>query len=120
MLNWKMWLARYNIHMQHTRTSPSNQIPSGLKPHFQEYNLSQLDFKRDADLIVQRTLEFGTWDEIRWLFKTYGRKRIRFFLREHGQRWLKPVTFHYWRKLLGIRTWKTSPFPTAKGELWDH
>jgi hypothetical protein len=105
--------------MQHTRISSSNQIPVGLKPHFQEYDTSQLDFRRDANLIIQRALEFGTWDEIRLLFKTYGSRRIRLFLREHGQLWLKPVTFHYWRKLFGIRVWKTSPFPTAKGELWD-
>lgn len=98
---------------------PSNPIPAGLNPHFQEYDLSQLDLKRDANLIIQRTLEFGTWDEIRWLFKTYSTKRIRMFLREHGHRWLKPVTFHYWCKLFGIRKWKISPFPTAKGEIWN-
>jgi hypothetical protein len=105
--------------MQHARTPSLNQIPAGLRPHFQEYNPSQLDFQRDANLIIQRTLEFGTWDEIRWLFKTYGSKRIRSFLREHGQRGLKPVTFQYWRKLFRIRKWKSSPFPTAKGELWN-
>jgi hypothetical protein len=105
--------------MKHIRVSPSNQIPAGLKPYFQEYDPSQLDLRRDANLIIQRGLEFGTWDEIRWLFKTYGSRRIRLFLREHGQRWLKPVTFHYWRKLLGIRKWKSSPFPTTKGELWN-
>ncbi|MCI0549728.1 MAG: hypothetical protein L0287_02105 [Anaerolineae bacterium] len=105
--------------MQHSPASPSTQIPAGLSPHFQEYDTSQLDIVLDANLIIQRALEFGTWDEIRWLFKTYGGKRIRLFLREHGERFLKPVTFHYWRKLFGIRKWKSSPFPTAKGELWN-
>lgn len=96
------------------------QIPVGLKPYFQEYDITQLDMTRDANLIIQRVLEFGTWDELRWLFETYRSKRIRLFLREHGERWLKPVTFNYWRKLLGISRWKKSPFPTAKGELWNH
>ncbi len=104
--------------MQRTLSLP--QIPSGLKPYFQEYNISQLDITRDANLIIQRTLEFGTWDEVRWLFETYQRKRIRLFLREYGERWLKPVTFNYWRKLLDIRKWRKSPFPVAKGELWDY
>ena len=96
------------------------QIPTGLKPYFQEYDITQLDMTRDANLIIQRVLEFGTWDELRWLFETYRSKRIRLFLREHGERWLKPVTFYYWRKLLGVRKKKKSPFPTAKGELWNH
>jgi hypothetical protein len=104
--------------MQRTLSSP--QIPRGLKPYFQEYDIAKLDIVHDANLIIQRTLEFGTWEEIRWLFETYRSKRIRLFLREHGERWLKPVTFNYWRKLLGIRRWKKSPFPTPRGELWKH
>ncbi len=102
------------------KTFPSSQIPAGLKPYFQEYNAAQLDFARDANLIIQRTLEFGTWDELRWLFETYHSKRIRLFLREHGERGLKPVTFNYWRKLMRIRKWKKSPFSVAKGELWNY
>jgi hypothetical protein len=104
--------------MQRAPSSP--HIPTGLKPYFQEYDITRLDMIRDANLIIQRTLEFGTWDEIRWLFKTYRSKRIRLFLREHGERMLKPVTFNYWRKLMGIRRWKKSPFPTPKGELWKN
>jgi hypothetical protein len=95
------------------------EIPVGLWPYFQEYDPSRLDIMRDANLIIQRTLEFGTWDEIRWLFKVYSSDRIRLFLRKYGQRGLNPVTFQYWLKLLGIRKWKTSPFPTSKGELWN-
>lgn len=106
--------------MQHVPVSPSIKIPIGLEPYFQEYDTSQLDLARDANLVIQRTLEFGTWEEIRWLFETYRSKRIRLFVREHGQRWLKPVTFHYWCKLLRIRKWKATPFPTVKGELWNH
>ncbi len=95
------------------------QIPEGLWPHFQEYDPAQLNLERDADLVVQRTLEFGTWDEVRWLFAAYGRQRIGAFLRKRGERLLSPVTFNYWRRLLGIKKWQTSPFPTPKGELWD-
>lgn len=102
------------------QTLSSSQIPPGLKPYFQEHDITRLDIARHANLIIQRTLEFGTWEEIRWLFETYRSKRIRLFLREHGERWLKPVTFNYWRKLLGVRRWKKSPFPIVQGELWKH
>ncbi len=96
-----------------------NTIPSGLKPHFQEYDFQTLDLDRDANLIIQRTLEHGTWDEVRWLFAVYGGERILTFVRERGERLLSRVTFNYWRKLFGIRQWRRSPFPTAKGEVWD-
>ena len=92
-------------------------IPSSLQPYFQEYFLADLRLRRDANLIIQRTLEHGTWDEVRWLFQVYSRQRIQRFLREHGERWLNPVTFNYWRKLLRIRRWQPAPF--GKGELWN-
>ncbi len=104
--------------MNKTKASSTN-LPPGLKPYFQEYDVAALDINRDANLIIQRTLEFGTWEEVRWIFNALGDKRIRLFLRQYGERWLKPVTFNYWRKLLHIRKWRHSPFPTGKGEIWN-
>lgn len=101
------------------RVVPS-AIPVELKPYFQEYNITRLNLDRDADLIIQRTLEFGAWDELRWLFETYRGRRIRLFLRQYGERQLSPVTFNYWRKLLNIRKWKKSPFVVEGGGLWNH
>jgi hypothetical protein len=98
----------------------SAEVPMNLRPFFQEYDLSSLNITRDADLIIQRTLEFGNWENLRWLFAQYKVNRIRRFLRQRGERMLKPVTFNYWRKLLGIRQWQKSPFPTIKGELWKY
>jgi len=94
-------------------------IPDGLRPHFQEYDSEALDLQRDANLIIQRTLEYGTWEEIRWLYGVYGASRIRSFVQERGERLLSAVTFNYWRKLLGISRWRRSPFPTARREVWD-
>jgi hypothetical protein len=92
-------------------------IPFSLLPYFQEYDLANLRLRKDANFIIQRTLEYGTWNELRWLFRVYTRQRIQRFLCEHGERLLKPVTFNYWRKLLRIRHWQPAPF--GKGELWN-
>jgi len=94
-------------------------LPSGLRPYFQEYDSHSLDLDRDANLIIQRTLEYGTWEEVRWLFGVYGGSQILTFVQERGERLLSRVTFSYWRKLLGIHRWRRWPFPTAKGEVWD-
>jgi len=94
-------------------------IPGGLRPYFQEYDPEALDLERDANLIIQRTLEYGTWEEIRWLYGVYGASRLRSFVQERGERLLSAVTFNYWRRLLGIEEWRRSPFPTARREVWD-
>lgn len=96
----------------------TTEIPAGLHPFFQEYDPLSLDLARDADLIIQRSLEFGTWEDVRWLFRLYGKNRIRSFLRQHGERWLNPIVFQYWRKLFGLKKWEHSPFPTSRGEVW--
>lgn len=96
----------------------TNGIPRGLFPYFQEYDPASLDPDKDADLIIQRGLEFGTWEDARWLFKTYRKKRIIRFLQERGERLLSNVTFNYWRKLLGIKIWQTSPFASIQEEIW--
>jgi hypothetical protein len=49
------------------------------------------------------------------LFQVYRCPHIRRFLREHGECWLSPVTFSYWRKLLGVRKWTPTPFEKAMG-----
>ena len=95
------------------------EIPKGLLPYFQEYYPESLDLEQDSNLIIQRTLEFGTWEENRWLFRLYGVDRIRAFLSRHGERFLPPTVFNYWRKLLKVKQWQSSPFPTPKGELWN-
>jgi hypothetical protein len=100
--------------------SAQPSIPVGLRSYFQEYDLGSLHVERDANLIMQRTLEFGNWEEVRWLFQTYGKERIRAFLRKFGERMLKPSTFNYWRKLFGVRRWKHSPFPTSRREVWPY
>jgi hypothetical protein len=94
-------------------------IPRGLRPFFQEYDVDQLDLQRHANLIIQRTLDFGNWEEIRWLFKFYGAERVRIFLRLYGDRFLRPVSFYYWRKLLRVRKWRHTPFGISKGDLWS-
>jgi len=99
--------------------TPQPSIPPGLHPYFREYDVLALDLPWDANLIIQRTLEFGRWEEVRRVFITLGAKRVRLFLRQYGGRRLKPVTFNYWRKLLHIRQWRHAPFSTSKGEVWN-
>ena len=38
-------------------------------------NVSKLDLEKDRAYIVNQVLSYGTLDEIRWLMRTYGKKR---------------------------------------------
>ena len=43
-------------------------IPSTLIPFFQEYDLTSIDSRSAAPLIVERTLQYGDRAKLHWLF----------------------------------------------------
>jgi hypothetical protein len=57
-------------------------IPESLRRVFVRHEFDALDLQRDADVIIPEVLRYGSWDEIRWLFATYGFERIRSWMRE--------------------------------------
>jgi hypothetical protein len=96
------------------------RIPKRLRSFIQDYDFNTLDIARHGNLLIERTLQFGTWVELRWLLRVYGSRRIAKFLREMGERNLSPEAFNYWRKMFRVRTWRHSPFPISRGEIWPH
>jgi hypothetical protein len=77
-------------------------IPATLAPFFQEYTLAQLDPQRDAATIIERTLRFGTRDELRWLFHTYSREQITDWVRRWGKYALPEPHLSFWCLLLAV------------------
>lgn len=88
--------------------------------YFQEYDFSSLDIEKDADLIIGRALEYGTREELKWLFKTYGSKKIKEFVRTRGYRSLSKRGFNYWRIVLRIRRYQKPSWLKDKHLLWRY
>jgi hypothetical protein len=76
-------------------------IPQSLAPFFQEYRLSDLDPERASATIIERTLQFGSRAEIRWLFGRYPQARIMAWLRQNGAERLPEPHLTFWKLLLG-------------------
>lgn len=77
-------------------------IPQTLAPFFQEYSLAQLDPQRDYATIIERTLRYGTREELRWLFKMYSRAQIAEWVTQWGTFGLPEPHLSFWRLFLGI------------------
>jgi Family of unknown function (DUF6922) len=43
-------------------------IPPSIAPFFQGYDIARLNPEKDSFTIIERTLQFGNREEIRWLF----------------------------------------------------
>jgi len=81
----------------------SSSIPTTLTPFFQEYDLTRLDLQLDRDTIIERVLQFGSREEIRWLFRTYPRPEIRAWVERWGDFALPEPHRTFWRLMLGLQ-----------------
>ncbi len=94
-------------------------LPESTAWLFPEYDFGKMDDEGYASVIIERILERGTWDELRWLFARYGRQRVTAWVRRYGYRGLSPYSFDYWRWVLGIKRYKLPPWGKVKTIFWD-
>jgi hypothetical protein len=80
--------------------SQMSTIPASLAPFFQEYELEKLDVKRSANTIIERTLQYGNREEVRWLFSCYPYQQIRDWVKHWGSLALPEPHLTFWRLVL--------------------
>jgi hypothetical protein len=80
----------------------SHAIPSSLAPFFQEYDITRLDLQTDASTIIERTLRFGTREELRWLFAEFQYTQIRAWVAAWGKFALPEPHLSFWRLVLEL------------------
>ena len=79
-----------------------NRLPAGAAWLFPEYDFDTMDTKSHESVIIERVLERGTWEQLRWLFVTYGEASVAEWVRRHGFRLLSRRSFALWRLALGV------------------
>ncbi len=95
-----------------------------------------MDDERHSGLVIRTVLSRGTWDQMRWLFRRYGRERVRaVFLDDYfGQRTIPESTRALWELAFvdaasredprGARRWRGRRLaprdPSPEGSPHDH
>jgi hypothetical protein len=77
-------------------------IPSSLAPFFQEYDIALLNPEKDSFTIIERILQFGKREELRWLFSVYPRMKITEWVRSFGKDRLPEPHRTFWGIILEI------------------
>lgn len=65
---------------------------------FWDVNPATLDVKQHANYIIERILDYGTDEEVRWMYRSYQRELIRDIVER--SRVLRPETRPLWKQLL--------------------
>jgi hypothetical protein len=69
---------------------------------FWDVALENIDLEKNANYVIERFLEYGTLEGVRWLRKRYGDDRLREFILKKRFRIRSPRTLNYWRIILDI------------------
>lgn len=81
----------------------NNKIPQRLYPLFWSYDPKLISIKRDKAIIITRVLNYGNWEDVKWLFKIYSESEIKKVIAhpQRGHWWKKALNF--WVKVFDIK-----------------
>lgn len=78
------------------------KVPKKFSYLFWDVNPRGLNVQAHRDYILERILEYGTMESVRWALKTYGRGGIADFLKRRGWRVLSGKTLSFWKLILNL------------------
>lgn len=86
------------------------RLPEALRPLFWEYDFDLLSWQEDRDLVFERVLADGPWEEVRWLWRRVGDEALRQWLRARRGRPLSRRQLRFWQLMLDL--------PAAEVDGW--
>lgn len=79
------------------------KIPPKMKWLFWSYDIKSLNLARDKDYIVPQVLNYGTWEDLKWLHRVYSEKDIREVVKNPRRGvWFEKV-LNFWTLMFNIR-----------------
>jgi len=78
------------------------KIPKKMKWLFWSYDINSLDLEIDKDYIISQVLNYGTWEDLKWLFKVYRKRDIKNIVKNPKRGiWFKKV-LNFWTTIFNI------------------
>lgn len=81
----------------------NSRMPASVKRTLWSYDLRRIDRERDKTLIITQVLNYGTWDGVKWVLKTYGEDAIREVIRKPWRGMWWPRALNFWLTMLAVK-----------------
>lgn len=79
------------------------KIPKKMRWLFWSYDIDSLDLDKDKDYIIAQVLNYGTWNDVKWLLKIYPEANIRKVIKNPSRGvWFEKV-LNFWTTMFNIR-----------------
>lgn len=80
------------------------KVPRQFHNVFWEINPENLDTEEYPEYIMERILEYGTLEGVKWLRKTFGDEKIKQYITSRtARRRLSTRTLNFWQIILKLR-----------------
>ena len=82
------------------------KLPKNFKPLLWSYRFSDIDTEKNKKTIIVNTINYGNWEQWKWIIKNYGRRYIKQFLINSPKSEFFPRPLDLISLLLGIKKFK--------------
>lgn len=72
------------------------KLPKFLQSALWSYHLNKMDITKDKFLIISHVLNYGNWEQIRWLYKSYSEKDIKSVFKNSFRGFWKEDVLNFW------------------------
>ncbi|MEK9135320.1 MAG: hypothetical protein AAB451_03445 [Patescibacteria group bacterium] len=79
------------------------KIPSGMRWLFWSYDIKSLNLRTDRDYIIAQVLNYGTWEDLKWLYKIYGEKEIKEVVKNPRRGVWFEKTLNFWLTIFNLQ-----------------
>ena len=93
-------------------------MPAFLKRYFWDSDFSTIDPQKFSTYVIERLLDLGDMDAIKWLFETYQKSEIKEVVKT--TRRLSKKSLNYWLTVLDIEQWKTQALVRKQNAIWNY
>ncbi len=89
------------------KNNSGHAIPRQYKKFFWDVDFNKLDLEKHRKFILERFLNFGTFDTFKWIFKTFDSEEVQELIDKKGIHSLTRNSFYFWNKIAKEkRLWK--------------
>jgi hypothetical protein len=79
------------------------KVPKQFQRVLWSYDISKMDLEKDKKEIITQVLNYGTWEELKLLYKLYSEKEIKEVIKNPRRGvWFKKV-LNFWTKIYNIK-----------------
>ena len=76
------------------------KIPPRLQSILWSVNVKKLNLHQDRAYIINHVLAYGSWEDLKWLFKTYPEKVIKQIFIQKPMKVYSPAAFNFTKEIL--------------------